>query len=277
MPLYLNSLFAQAGISTSDVRLLRHQDSRSTKGRSPYELWRDDRPAFEIYQGTQSFGNRSKLQSPFWASFVTTPAGQTLLAGFYRSTYIGISTEDRPWPHAEGIDPAGSCDVYDLVLDDQLNDLAGRVVIDWGASERAWIQRADNQNKLVEEIWRAFREPDFPGFARFVAALSDLERVPVSWIAALSTSRGVYLLTCPKTREQYVGSAYGEDGFYGRWLAYIRDGHGGNVALMSRDLSDYQVSILEVAGSAATVENILVMEDLWKRKLQSREMGLNRN
>ena len=39
------------------------------------------------------------------------------------------------------------------------------------------------------------------------------------------------------------------------------------------DPSDYQVSILEVAGSAATVEAILSMETLWKRKLQSREMG----
>lgn len=55
--------------------------------------------------------------------------------------------------------------------------------------------------------------------------------VPLSWIAALSSSRGVYLLTCPKTREQYVGSATGIGGFYGRWLSYIRDGQGGNVGL----------------------------------------------
>jgi hypothetical protein len=41
--------------------------------------------------------------------------------------------------------------------------------------------------------------------------------------------------------------------------------------------SDYQVSILEVAGTAATEQDILKMEVLWKSKLQSREMGLNRN
>ena len=101
--------------------------------------------------------------------------------------------------------------------------------------------------------------------------------LPATWIAVLSSSRGVYLLTCPKTREQYVGSASGAGGFHGRWLLYARDGHGGNVALKSRDPSDYQVSILEVAGSTATPEEIIAMEDLWKRKLQSREMGLNRN
>jgi hypothetical protein len=47
--------------------------------------------------------------------------------------------------------------------------------------------------------------------------------------------------------------------------------------LKSRDPSDYQVSVLEVAGSAATVDEIIAREGLWKQKLQSREMGLNRN
>jgi len=175
------------------------------------------------------------------------------------------------------IDPVGTCDLYRLTLDERVNDLAGRLVIAWGDSERAWIQRADNQDKVVLEIRQAFREPDFPGFARFIASLSKVEGLPAGWVAALSASRGVYLLTCPKTREQYVGSATGADGFHGRWLSYARDGHGGNLALRSRDPSDYQVSILEVAGSAATVDEILAMEALWKRKLQSREMGLNKN
>ena len=73
------------------------------------------------------------------------------------------------------------------------------------------------------------------------------------------------------------GSASGSVGFHGRWLSYARDGHGGNVGLKSRDPSDYQVSILEVVGSLATTDEILKLEDLWKRKLQSREMGLNQH
>jgi hypothetical protein len=71
--------------------------------------------------------------------------------------------------------------------------------------------------------------------------------------------------------------ADGADGFWGRWQEYIRTGHGGDVALKSRDPSDYQASILEVAGTAATLPEIQEMERLWKRKLQSLEMGLNRN
>lgn len=277
MPLRFNALLAQAEIAPASVRLLRHQDSRSAKGRTPYELWRDDRPAFERYQDGQSIGNRTKLTAPFWASFVVTPAGETMLAGFYASRYVGTNDTERHWPHAVGFDVVGTADVYELTLDSRLDDLAGRLIIEWGEGGRAWIQRADNQDKVVLEIRHAFREPDFPGFARFISPLSKIEGLPAAWTAALSASRGVYLLTCPKTREQYVGSATGADGLHGRWLSYARDGHGGNVGLKSRDISDYQVSILEVAGSAATVQEILWMEALWKRKLQSLEMGLNKN
>jgi len=45
----------------------------------------------------------------------------------------------------------------------------------------------------------------------------------------------------------------------------------------SRDPSDYQVSILEVAGTSTSEEELMTMEARWKMKLQSREMGLNRN
>ena len=277
MPLRFNALLAQAGITPTTVRLLRHQDGRSAKGRTPYELWRDNRPAFENYQSGHSFRNRSRLSADYWACFVVTPGGETLLAGFYGSRYLGVNDVERIWPHTAGSDPVGTCDVYSLTLDDRLNDLEGRLVIAWGDAERSWIQRADNQDKVILAIRETFREPDFPGFARFISPLSKIEGLPVAWISALTSSRGVYLLTCPKTHEQYVGSATGADGFRGRWLSYARDGHGGNVGLKSRDPSDYQVSILEVAGSTVTLEEIIAMEDLWKQKLQSREMGLNRN
>jgi hypothetical protein len=122
-----------------------------------------------------------------------------------------------------------------------------------------------------------FKEPRFPGFLNFIQPLSRLASVPQNWIAALRCSRGVYLLTCPKTKEQYVGSATGEEGFWGRWQDYVLTGHGGNQGLKSSEPSDYQVSILEVAGTSATTDDVLTMEGRWQAKLQSREMGLNRN
>src|SRR5271170_7810466 len=104
MPLGFNALLSQAGISPAAVRLLRHQDSRSAKGRTPYELWRDDRPAFEFYQEAQSFANRPKLRGEYWASFVVTPGGETLLAGFYASRYLGVNEVERVLWHTTGTD-----------------------------------------------------------------------------------------------------------------------------------------------------------------------------
>ena len=74
-----------------------------------------------------------------------------------------------------------------------------------------------------------------------------------------------------------MGSAYGPPGFMGRWKEYAITGHGGNIALRGREPSDYQVTVLETVGSAATMDDIVALENLWKRKLQSKEMGLNRN
>lgn len=277
MTIGFNTLLKEAGLNLGDVRLLRHKDQRASKGRSPYELWRDNRQQFELYQSTQSFENRSKLSAPYWASFVVSPSDETMFVGLYSVKYQGVINQDRPMPHMDEIDKAGSGDTYDLKLEKTLSDLIGRLIIDWGAGERAWIQRADRQNKQVDELRREFKEPEFPGFLNFIEPLSKIEKLPKSWITALQSTKGVYLLTCPKTKEQYVGSATGESGFWQRWQDYVQNGHGGDVALKSRDASDYQVSILEVAGTALTAVDIIKMEVRWKLKLQSREMGLNRN
>jgi hypothetical protein len=277
MPIMFNTLLLEAGIPLSDVRLLRHKDRRAAKGRSPYELWRDDRQQFELYQSSQSIQNRAKLNASYWASFVGTLSDETMFVGIYTVKNRRLLERDTPMPHMDGMDEAGSCDMYDLLLDQALSDMVGRLIIGWGPGDRAWIQRADQQNKPIMELRREFKEPDFPGFLVFIEPLSKLDKLPKTWIAALQAAKGAYLLTCPKTKEQYVGSATGEEGFWGRWQDYINTGHGGNVALKSRNPSDYQVSILEVAGSSSTRDDILSMEQQWKKKLQSQDMGLNRN
>lgn len=277
MPIMLNTILQAENLDMENVRLLRHQDNRATKGYTPYELWRDNRQRFDIYQSTQEVRNAPKLNGLYWVSFVGTPYDETLFVGVYRIRGRKLLEIDTPKPHRPGVDKAESCYIYDLELQSYLDDLIGRMLIDWGAGARAWIQRADKQNKPIIELRSAFKEPGFPGFLQFIKPVAQLDRLPHSWITALQSAKGVYLLTCPKTQEQYVGSATGESGFWGRWQDYLQTGHGGNVALKSRNSSDYQVSILEVAGTSSTVDDILKMEALWKSKLQSIAMGLNRN
>ena len=131
-------------------------------------------------------------------------------------------------------------------------------------------------DKVITELHREFKEAKFPCFSKFIKRLSEIELLPSEWIAILRNQRGIYLLTCPDTKEQYVGKASGTDGFWGRWQDYLADGHGGNIRLQSR-VSDYQVSILETVGNSTTNVELDALEALWKEKLQSREMGLNAN
>ncbi len=270
MSLTFNTILCAADLRLADVRLLRHKDNRAAKGRTPYELWRYDRPGFDSYQATQSIRNRRKLAALYWATFLGTPGGETLFAGIYRADHRHVLKHDQPMPHRDGVDKAGSCDVYNLTLEKKLSDLIGLLLIDWGPGDRAWIQRADKQDKRVTELHARFTEPAFPGFLSFTEPLSKLESLPAGWRDVLTVSKGVYLLVCPKTKEQYVGSATSEGDFWSRWQEYFRNGHGGDVALKSREPSDYQASILVVAGTASTVADILEMERRWKQKLQSR-------
>ena len=277
--LLFTDLLMKTGFDPGSVRLLRHQ-TKAPNGRTPYALWRDQRSAFEDYQRVQTVGNRASLAAATWASFVAPPTGGTLFAGIYSAERIGIV--DATW-----IDPlygvpgtsltADSLDLYRTARTGDLEAYIGLLWIEWGPGARTWIQRPDRQNKPIVELTRVFREDAFPGYTHFVTNVSEIQGLPATWVSALRAARGVYLLTSAKTREQYVGSATGESGFYGRWLNYASDGHGGNLGLKSSEPSDYQVSILEVSGSAASSDDIIAIEQLWKRKLQSREMGLNRN
>lgn len=259
------------------MRLLRHQDTRYPGHPSPYILWRDNRSRFENYQATQALGDAPDLRAPIWASFVTTPGKETLFVGLYSAELIGLLQEGRQHPITGGVEIAGSCNLYRLQRKPELAEYSGRLFIDWGQGFRAWIQRGDRKEKPIVELRRTLEEDAFPGFSSLILNLSEIETIPASWLAALSATRGIYLLSCLRTREQYVGMASGVDGFLGRWREYFSSGHGGNVGLKSRDPSDYRVSILETVGNNASMADLLILEARWKSKLQSREMGLNRN
>lgn len=284
MALTLNTILAGSGIDPETVRVLRHQDTGSLPGRTPYHLWRNDREAFDAYQSVQKIKRRKTLGEcdPLWAVFVAPPTGETLFVGLWQAHYVGLNAEYLPWRNADGGDPARSIDTYDLTPLNELSDLIGRLIIEWTGGPRNWIQYAFQKNrpdlkKPVLEIRREFQEPAFPGYLAFNEPLSAISSLPATWRTALAAVRGVYILTCPRTREQYIGSASGADGFLGRWNNYVANAHGGNVGLRSRDPSDYQVSILEVVGNSASGDEVVALETLWKRKLRSQEMGLNRN
>lgn len=280
MELHFNMLLEANGLNVADVRLLRHQQTGANH-LTPFSLWRDDAGEFERYQSAQRADRRAHFASKYWAGFVAAPDASTLFVGLYEIDGHDPAPGDwlDPLQRETAAEMRHEIDIYRFRRLAEFDTYIGRLKIEWGDGKRSWSQRAGSArgSKRIVELTQSFREPDFPGYSRFVGNLGSIAAVPIGWMAALRAVRGVYLLTCPRTKEQYVGAAYGADGFWGRWESYLASGHGGNEGLRNRDPSDYQISILEVAGSAATLDEIITMEQLWKTKLQSREMGLNRN
>lgn len=273
MLLSFRSFLEAAGFDAGRVILLRHCPHGFV---DPFGAWRANRAAFDSYQGIQKISARGRFNRPQWASFAPTRDGRTFFIGLYDAHLQGpVEQGELDALTGEQLDPAVA-ERYACTLRPELSEFIGRLVVEWGTGTRAWVQKGTT-DKPVVELLRAVEEPSFPGYLAIIESLSGISSLPNRWVDFLRQGRGVYLLTCPRTKEQYVGKADGEDGFWGRWMSYATTGDGGNVRLRSRERTDYQVSILEVAGSAASPDDILRMEMRWKAKLQTREMGLNGN
>ena len=92
------------------------------------------------------------------------------------------------------------------------------------------------------------------------------------------------MITDIKTGKHYVGSAYGGDGIWHRWISYTKNGHGGNKELrilLNKKGKDhtlhFQFSVLEVCDLTASNDYVIGRENYWKDVIRSREFGYNSN
>ena len=277
MPIMFNTLLEAAGLELHQVRLVRHQDSRADRDKTPYALWRDRSDDFLIYQSRQNVRTKSTLgKSRHWAVFVVTPTKETLFVGLYDVRGFQVGEAGVACVHIGGEAEGTDYIVFNIQKSDHLKEYEGKLVIEWGAGYLAWVQQAEKQDKRVVELRPKFEEQTYPGHFSFISPLAEIEALPPAWKAALMHAKGIYVLTCPRTKECYVGSAAGEGGFFERWCQHARSG-GDALGLRRRDPSDYQVSILQVVDSGASIKEIVALEYIWMRKLQTPEMGLNAN
>lgn len=129
----------------------------------------------------------------------------------------------------------------------------------------------------------------FPGYKNINLTKGQLDVVVGqnmdSWRSALSSVKGIYLITDTKTGRLYVGKADGEDGIWGRWSVYSATAHGHNVELKSEfginalpeRQNDLRFSLLEIADLNTMEQEIDDRENHWKEILMSRVHGYNRN
>jgi hypothetical protein len=132
----------------------------------------------------------------------------------------------------------------------------------------------------------------FPGYQNVRLRHHELQRIIAndepSWKDALSSVKGVYVITHLSSGRLYVGSASGEaSGLWQRWSGYahLRNLTGGNKELehLRAALGDghivenFQYAILEIFDPKTKAETVLLRESFWKLALDSRVHGMNRN
>ena len=182
---------------------------------------------------------------------------------------------------------------YEVELDDAGSAFIGRLKLRSAYRERA--PRVNFENHYMNfDVHELLPEPYsgrlFPGYEDIDLSFQELETLVLNsradWKAALESIKGIYLISDLKTGRRYVCSAYGDQGIWSRWCAYISSGHGGNVELrnlasdpnLAYCRSNFRFALLEHRPVRAPDELILSREVFWKRILLTRgEHGLNRN
>ena len=172
---------------------------------------------------------------------------------------------------------------------EQMNEFEkyfGRVVIEYKNKDRnmnRWANTVIRDCKVLQILEDTFDDDIFPGYENVSKSWKELQNILNKgvWKTALENQKGIYLITDKSNGKMYVGSATGDDMIYGRWSTYIKNGHGGNAELRTLDFShikdNFYYSILDIYKSTTPDEIILKRESWWKKTLQSRAFGYNKN
>ena len=187
---------------------------------------------------------------------------------------------------------ARHADRYEVELTSQGAPFIGRLILRSEYRGRATRVNFENHYESLE-VAEVLREPFsgrvFPGYASINLTFPELEnlvaRQRLDWRSALSHVNGVYLITDTATGKRYVGSAYGDEGIWGRWAAYAQSGHGGNAQLrklVGRDLTypreNFRYTLLEFFRFGTSDREVIGREGFWKDVLLTRgKFGFNSN
>lgn len=180
----------------------------------------------------------------------------------------------------------------------QYNKYAGRVIVNWkNKPQQFFYTSPDIVNSIaVREILPEHYltvSDEFPGYENVCKSYAELKRClkKSEWKTALSSVYGVYVITDTNNGEQYIGSAYGENGILGRWLVYLKDGYDKDSEYPNKKLKElvkkngieyiaanFQYTLIETfPRSESGKDKALMRESYWKQVLHTREFGYNDN
>jgi hypothetical protein len=251
-----------------DAKVLRHKETK-------WDLW--------TFRSEGKFAHYQSRQS--WDVYGRARYSLSFIAERHRfAKFVGVWEVLSKYKKKNG-----SC-VYKTKELSGFDDLKGRLIVNWGEGTRSWAQWLHSQgDKEIVELLPPNYVMDFPGFYNFTLSYAQLQEMVAypdsnrEWQRMLSSVSGVYVILDQQSGLQYVGSAYGINGVWGRWRGYAKNASGGNILLkklLSKHPSrkkKFQFSILRVLEPGAHKEDVIGQEQLTKTKLGSRAFGLNSN
>lgn len=266
MALTLGPILADAGIDLTDAITIRH--AYTTEPGGIHADSTDDE--ILTYTAEQSTSTQKFLAVPprYWVVFIREGGAEARL-------WSVVENRGETWND-------GTRRGFDVVRTDHMMELRNRLVIGWRPTRRWWMRAATAATYPVNSIADAEPIP-FPGFDKLVLSYPQLQAVMrepryASWLTALSSVMGIYLITDTRDGRHYVGKADGLENIRQRWSAYAANGHGGNVELRGLDPSTFRYSLLRVFDPSTPTAEINIAESHYKLALDSRvPHGLNRN
>ncbi|MFR9543379.1 MAG: GIY-YIG nuclease family protein [Rikenellaceae bacterium] len=294
MKLTINELLETRGITEKDgVKFIRHQFSNSKEGVDFYnpetgkderlenfvtieDFYRNRKDDFIKYQNTQLSSNFKGVN--YIVSFIAESGKRARFVGVYKLDGEPITIPDT----LDG----KSKSYYNFVEIDILGDLKERIIIDW-VHARGWHEWMKNKKEIVL-IGDPLGDLPFPGYMDFTLSRQELERVfefeYKEWKNALTAVNCIYLITDTNTGQYYVGSTYNTDGIWGRWKSYNESIHGNTKELkklIKENGESYKINlqytILEILPLNIIDNKAIERENLYKKKLNSKDLGLNAN
>jgi GIY-YIG catalytic domain-containing protein len=240
---------------------------------------------FEEYQSVQ---RGDKFNCKYIMSFITDKYDRTIFKGFYEIIDSKEYTKgDLSAICEEAWLPSPELVHYKMKKLNILEELIDRLVIDWGEGKRSWHQWYKDREVLM--ILPPGYLLTFPGFIDFTLLWNEFDQIfsnknaHQDWHNSLSNVNGIYLILDQTDGKQYIGSAYGKEGLWGRWSSYHKTKHGNNdmlIKLLKKNSTQYQnfrFSILEVLPKTTLKDEVIAKEQLYKEKFGTRAFGLNLN
>ena len=176
---------------------------------------------------------------------------------------------------------------------ERYGQLFGRVIVKYHKNFQSQFPNAStvlSDLEVKEILPSVFSGFDFPGYDNVSLTYLELETILKgnypSYRNALANQQAVYVLTDTNTGKLYVGSATSKSQMLlSRWAGYVETFHNGNEGL--RELFEqkgenyfkkyFKYSIIENFNSKVNPDFVIRRECYWKKVLDTRNHGYNKN